>query len=144
MEDLLREAVNMGQASEVESLLQKGVNMNIVDENGLGLLHLACSVNEVKIVSLLAKFGADIDSVDQTGCTPLHVAYVRVSRFEEKEPAFAPLLYALNLLVSHSYLHILIIGDVYYADRVMCTWTDVSEDRLRAQKFWSRWVRNRR
>lgn len=75
MEDLLKEAVNMGQVSEVESLLQKGVSVKILDENGLGLMHLACSVNESRIVTLLAKFGADIDSVDQTGSTPLHVAY---------------------------------------------------------------------
>jgi len=75
MEDLLKEAVNMGQVSEVETLLKKGVNVHIVDENGLGLLHLACSVNEPRIVALLVKYGADIDSVDETGSTPLHVAY---------------------------------------------------------------------
>ena len=76
MEDMLKEAVSMGQVSEVESLLQKGVSPHIVDENGLGLLHIACSVNESKIVAMLLKHGVDIESVDETGSTALHVAYV--------------------------------------------------------------------
>lgn len=76
MEELLREAVSLGQVSEAESLLKKGVNPHVVDENGLGLLHTACSVNETRLVALLLKYGADIEAVDETGSTPLHVAYV--------------------------------------------------------------------
>lgn len=67
----------MGQVSEVESLLQKGVSPHITDENGLGLLHIACSVNESRIVTLLVKHGIDIEAVDETGSTGLHVAYER-------------------------------------------------------------------
>lgn len=66
----------MGQASEVDSLLKKGVNAEITDENGQSLLHTACTVNESKILKLLLAHGLDIESEDNHYNTALHVAYV--------------------------------------------------------------------
>lgn len=76
----------MGQAGEVDSLLKKGVNADIVDENGQSLLHLACTVNETKILRLLLNHGLGVDIEDHHYNTPLHVAYVAfksiILRFE--------------------------------------------------------------
>lgn len=86
MEDILREAVSMGQTSEVDSLLKKGVNAEIMDENGQSLLHIACTVNETKILRLLLNHGLDIEAEDHHYNTALHVAYVTLelwaTRFE--------------------------------------------------------------
>lgn len=76
----------MGQVGEVDSLLKKGVNADIVDENGQTLLHLACTVNETKILRLLLNHGLIVDIEDYHYSTPLHVAYVAlysvIMRFE--------------------------------------------------------------
>lgn len=76
MEDILKEAVSMGQANEVDSLLKKGVNADIIDENGYSLLHIACTVNETKILRLLIAHGLELEAEDHHYNTPLHVAYV--------------------------------------------------------------------
>lgn len=76
MEDQLREAVTMGLVAEVDRLLQKGVNPHTLDDNGSSLLHLACSVGDLKMLQLLLKYPLDIESTDESGSTPLHVAYV--------------------------------------------------------------------
>jgi ankyrin repeat protein len=58
MEEALIEAVKLGIHAEVESILSKGVNPNIVDEDSIGLLHYAARVNDSKLTEMLLKYGS--------------------------------------------------------------------------------------
>ena len=76
----MREAVSVGILSEVQDLLDKGMDFDTQDDIGYTYLHTACSVNEKSIVNLLIRRGANLDAVDLVGNTPLHVAYVHFSQ----------------------------------------------------------------
>ncbi|MDN0077596.1 ankyrin repeat domain-containing protein [Crenobacter sp. SG2303] len=43
--------------------------------NQTGQLHQAAAAGQVDLVRLYVKYGDDINSTDQSGMTPLHVAY---------------------------------------------------------------------
>ena len=58
----------------VKLLLQFGDNINIQNNSGLTLLHLAAMDNKSKIIQLLLEDGADVNIKTKSGLTPLHWA----------------------------------------------------------------------
>lgn len=86
----LYKAISEGTHPEVvDFLLVNGANIE-VKFNGRTLLHMACERGNLKIVKSLLKKGADIESKNCGGCTPLHWAcnffnfhlrYVQVVKF---------------------------------------------------------------
>jgi hypothetical protein len=67
-------AVRIDDLSRVRRLLERGANVNAVDDNGRTLLHVAVEYAHRDIVALLIRSGANVDAVDNYGWTPLHVA----------------------------------------------------------------------
>lgn len=67
-------AIIKGDISQVESLLQNGIDPNIRDEYGDTPLHVASRWGHVEIVKLLLNYGADPYSENVYGNTPLHIA----------------------------------------------------------------------
>ena len=74
LERELFEAVRRGDASRVEGLLEKGVNPDCKDENGLTPLHIAAKLGRVEVIKVLFVRGADPNSRDRNSATPLHLA----------------------------------------------------------------------
>ena len=58
----------------IEFLLSKGSNVNKQDEDGDSALHLVIPCSN-QLVELLIDHGADIDAVNDSGFTPLMIAY---------------------------------------------------------------------
>jgi len=70
-------AVKFDDASEVKSLLKKGVNPNIVDANGSPMLVLATREKSLKVIDvLLGDQNIDVDLSDKNGETPLMLASI--------------------------------------------------------------------
>jgi ankyrin repeat protein len=70
-------AVKFDDASEVKSLLKKGVNPNIVDTNGSPMLVLAIREKSTKVIDvLLGDKDIDVDLSDKNGETPLMMASI--------------------------------------------------------------------
>jgi len=70
-------AVKFDDASEVKSLLKKGVNPNIVDTNGSPMLVLAIREKSSKVIDvLLGDKDIDVDLSDKNGETPLMMASI--------------------------------------------------------------------
>ena len=67
-------AVKIGNTESVVDLLDGGVPVNIKDDEGLSLLHLAAQGGHVTTMRLLIRWGCNVDSVDDRGVTPLHLA----------------------------------------------------------------------
>ena len=67
-------AVKTGNTESVVDLLDGGVPVNIKDDEGLSLLHLAAQGDHVTTMRHLIKRGCNVDSVDDRGATPLHLA----------------------------------------------------------------------
>ena len=55
----------------VQVLLEAGANPNIADDILSTPLHIACIENSQELVSILLRFGANIDSLNSEGITPL-------------------------------------------------------------------------
>ncbi|KAK9697426.1 hypothetical protein RND81_08G036700 [Saponaria officinalis] len=70
----LREAIKSGDIAGVKDLLNKGVDSNYCDKQGLSLLHLAAVFNQTDIVFTLMDHGAKVDSKNSHGETPLDCA----------------------------------------------------------------------
>ena len=56
------------------SLLQRGANVNILDEKGKSPLHRVAEGGRIDIAELLLKHGADVGSRNEEGWTPLYAA----------------------------------------------------------------------
>ena len=70
-------AAKFDDASEVKSLLKKGVNPNIVDANGSPMLVLATREKSLKVIDvLLGDKNIDVDLSDKNGETPLMMASI--------------------------------------------------------------------
>ncbi|KNA13690.1 hypothetical protein SOVF_114420 isoform B [Spinacia oleracea] len=72
----LREAIKSGDFAGVKDLLEKGVDSNYRDKQGLSLLHLAAVFNQTEIVFSLMDHGARLDCKNSQGETPLDCAPV--------------------------------------------------------------------
>ncbi|MGD8787012.1 MAG: ankyrin repeat domain-containing protein, partial [Phycisphaerales bacterium] len=70
----LRQAVVMGNADQVRSLLSEGADINARDRIGGTPLHTAVQNRNLELIELLLDEGADIDARNNSGQTPLHLA----------------------------------------------------------------------
>jgi hypothetical protein len=64
-----------GRASEVLRLLEKGVPVNVKDKFGNTILAVACQNGLKKLAKIALRQGADINSRNYKGNTPLHFCY---------------------------------------------------------------------
>tara|TARA_B100000780_G_scaffold205374_1_gene145960 strand:- start:125 stop:631 length:507 start_codon:yes stop_codon:yes gene_type:complete len=64
-----------GRASEVTRLLDKGVPVNVKDKFGNTILAVACQNGIKKLAKIALRRGADINSRNYKGNTPLHFCY---------------------------------------------------------------------
>jgi len=69
------QATRHGRASEVTRLLEKGVPVNVKDTFGNTMLAIACQNGLKKIAKIALRRGADINSRNYKGNTPLHFCY---------------------------------------------------------------------
>jgi uncharacterized protein len=76
MDEGLRDAITFGNLDDCEVLLATGVPPHAVDDDAGSPLHLAASLNEFNIITLLLDYGAPINFQNRDGDTPLHVAFV--------------------------------------------------------------------
>lgn len=67
-------AARRGELDALESLLEKGGNMNFCDQYGLTALHVAAIKGNKDVVMMLVEFGASVEWQDAEGHTPLHLA----------------------------------------------------------------------
>ncbi|UJR34253.1 hypothetical protein I4U23_021657 [Adineta vaga] len=67
-------ACSSSDRDEVEKLLQRGVDINTSNIDGLTALHQACIDNNLHMVEYLLNRSADINCQDNEGWTPLHAA----------------------------------------------------------------------
>ena len=67
-------ACSSSDRDEVERLLQRGVDINTSNIDGLTALHQACIDNNQSMVEFLLNRSADINCQDNEGWTPLHAA----------------------------------------------------------------------
>jgi len=63
-----------GDVEEVKDLLDRAVDVNTANVDGLTALHQACIDNNLDMVEFLLAAGADVDKEDNEGWTPLHAA----------------------------------------------------------------------
>ena len=71
----LHEAAQYGETQEVDTLLDKGVDINSKNEIGRTALQEAAYYGNMEIIALLIKKGADVNAKeDRYGSTALHIA----------------------------------------------------------------------
>jgi len=70
----LREAIKSGDVNGVKKLLSQGVDSNYCDKQGFTLLHLAALFNQTEIAFILMDHGANVQSKNGQGETPLDCA----------------------------------------------------------------------
>ncbi|KAK3127710.1 hypothetical protein QOZ80_7AG0577420 [Eleusine coracana subsp. coracana] len=70
----LREAIKSGDVSGVKKLLSQGVDSNYCDKQGFTLLHLAVLFNQTEVALILMDHGANVQSKNGQGETPLDCA----------------------------------------------------------------------
>lgn len=71
----IKDFIIEGNVQEVNDLLLKiKLNINDLDEDGMGYLHWATDRGYVSLLDVLVKNGADVNLVDGTGQTALHYA----------------------------------------------------------------------
>ncbi len=70
--------VNRGDTEAVKAYLDKGGNVNLMDEPGMTPLHHAVNADlrgsHLEMVKLLIEKGANVNAIDDTHFTPLHLA----------------------------------------------------------------------
>lgn len=72
--DVLHDIVTNGDIAKVNAMLDKGVDPNVPDPDGLTALHRACTENYLNVASALVAKGADVKMQDNDWWTPLHAA----------------------------------------------------------------------
>lgn len=70
-------AARAGDEDELKLLLEKGVDIEMINSNGDTVLQVAADVGERGIMELLIANGANIEVVNREGKTILHVAAIR-------------------------------------------------------------------
>ena len=73
-EELLLNATQSANCTQILQALQAGANPNILDPKGRTPLHFMSGVGLAPAVVLLVHFGAQVNAQDQDGLTPLHMA----------------------------------------------------------------------
>ncbi|GFS56371.1 ankyrin repeat domain protein [Nephila pilipes] len=63
-----------GDIKQIQRLIKEGLHVNLADESGCTLVHLAAFNNKKEIAEFLFEKGANINAVDKEQCTPLHYA----------------------------------------------------------------------
>jgi ankyrin repeat protein len=67
--------VSSGSVKQVNKWIDSGkVELNSLNQNGVTPLHQAAFANNVVVVELLLRRGADINKQSSDGCTPIHAA----------------------------------------------------------------------
>ena len=61
---------------QVKTLLQQNIDINYKDKDGQGVLHLAASKGDARIIEALIEAGADVNSQDKYLETPINIAIV--------------------------------------------------------------------
>ena len=64
-----------GRCTDLERLLDRGIPLNVRDEYGNTLLTIACQNGNKKVAKLVLRRGADINSRNHKGNTPLHYCF---------------------------------------------------------------------
>ena len=67
-------AAQAGDLARVKAFLEKGIDINVGDDEGLTPLHYAAQGGHKEVAELLIAKGADINSKDKGGYTPLYYA----------------------------------------------------------------------
>jgi len=73
-EQLLLDATQKANCSQMLAALEEGANPNVRDPNGRTPLHFMSGVGLAPGAALLIHFGAQVDALDNGGLTPLHMA----------------------------------------------------------------------
>jgi len=69
----IRDAVERDNLGDIRTLIMNGAPAD-TQHNGASLLHWALKMGHTKVVPLLIKKGADVNSADNQGITPIHLA----------------------------------------------------------------------
>jgi len=73
------EAMSQGDMPQVKTLLED-IDVNITDEEGYTLLHMAATFGYKEVAELLISKGANVNAQDARGFAPLHCAAVSTIR----------------------------------------------------------------
>ena len=73
-DEILIQAASEGDCSDVQALLERGVNANAKTSHGWTPLHKACWRRRLAVIKLLIEKGADVNVKAKNGETPLHEA----------------------------------------------------------------------
>jgi len=60
--------------SALRYYMNKGTNVNLLDEDRTSPLHIACRSGSLQVVEELINWGAAVNIADMAGWTPLHIA----------------------------------------------------------------------
>jgi len=77
--------IKQGRLSSVRSLVKKGANINVVDEQGRSLLHYAVTKRDIRLLSLLLSLKIDSNIRDNGQMTALMLAVENQSRSVVRE-----------------------------------------------------------
>lgn len=73
-ESFLIYAIRWGEVETARKLIEKGINLELPDDQGGTALYMAAQNNQLEIVRLLLRSGANPNIEDEKKYTPLHVA----------------------------------------------------------------------
>ena len=68
----IQDAAAIGDILRVKELLDKGAEVNLIDQDGFALIHHASINGRSKVINLLIKAGADINILDKDNLTALN------------------------------------------------------------------------
>jgi hypothetical protein len=94
--NLLNMAMHKNKMGVFKHLLSlKGIDVNAPNETGIPSIHFAAHISDTDYINELLRHGANINSKDVNGNTPLHVAVI-ASHGENPEPRFAVVKFLLD------------------------------------------------